>query len=380
MKICILSDFFIPHYNGGGERRYFEIAKRLIERGHHVDVICMKIKGADDHELIEGINIHHVGPKIKNPPYRTVFDFIHFIISCFLWILKHDYDIIDAQTYVPLIPGFFGAKLKGIPVIGTIHDVGSGKNDQWLIFSNFASIFEKFLVKLPYNKIITVSNQTKSELIQRYDVKSEKINVVHNGVDLNLIDSINVDKKNKNSIIFVGRLAPHKHVDDLINVIRMLKEDFTDIQLTIVGNGIEKDNLIKIVNDLNLNDHIDFLSDLEYSEVIREMKRSNVLVLPSTREGFGMVLAEANASNKPVVAYKSGGVVEVIENGINGFLVKPHDINGLAEKIRFLLENKEIAREMGEYGRKKTEKYFNWEKIVGNIIEIYNDTKLNSSR
>lgn len=371
MRICILSDFFIPHYNGGGERRYFEIAKRLIDRGHHVDVICMKIKGVEDYENIEGINVHHVGPKIKNPPYRTAFDFIHFIISGFLWILKHDYNIIDVQTYAPLIPGFFGAKIKRIPVIGTIHDVSSGKRDQWLIFSNLASFFEKFLVRLPFDKIITVSNETKNSLIQNYGVKPERINVVHNGVDLKLVGSITIDKKIKNSIVFVGRLAPHKHVDDLINVLKLLKNDFEDIHLKIIGNGVEKDNLINIVNDLNLSNKIDFLSDLKYSDVIREIKSSNILVLPSTREGFGMVLAEANACSLPVVAYKSGGVTEVIDDGKNGFLVEPRNINELSERIRFLLENKEIAREMGDNGRKKVINYFDWDKIVENIIEIY---------
>lgn len=375
MKICILSDFFIPHYNGGGERRYFEIAKRLIDKGHDVDVVSMKIQGADDHELIEGINVYHVGPKIKTPPYRTAFDFIHFAISGFSWILKHDYDIIDAQTYIPLIPGFFGAKLKGIPVIGTIHDVGSGKSDQWLMFSNLASFFEKFLVRLPFDKIITVSNQTKNALIQKYGVKPERINVVYNGVDLELVDSIALNKEDKNSIIFVGRLAPHKHVDDLINVLKLLKKDFKDIHLKIIGNGIEKDNLIKLVNDLKLDDHVDFLSGLEYREVIREMKRSNILVLPSTREGFGMVLAEANACNIPVVAYKSGGVVEVIEDDKNGFLVEPRNINELSTKIRFLFENEDIVREMGEYGRVKVEKCFDWEKIVEEIIKIYKKPK-----
>ncbi|MGZ7117155.1 MAG: glycosyltransferase, partial [Methanobacterium sp.] len=122
MKLCIISDFFIPHYNGGGERRYFEIAKRLVDRGHQVDVICMKIQGVDDYELIEGINVYHVGPEIKNPPYKGVSDFIHFTLSGFLWILKNDYDIIDSQQYMPYIPGFFGAKIKRLPVIGTIHD------------------------------------------------------------------------------------------------------------------------------------------------------------------------------------------------------------------------------------------------------------------
>ncbi len=375
MKICILSDFFIPHYNGGGERRYFEIAKRLVNRGHHVDVICMKINGAEDHEIIEGINVHHVGPVIKNPPYRTVFNFIHFVVSGFLWILKHEYDVIDAQTYIPLLPGLFGAKIKGIPVIGTIHDVGSGNDDQWLMFSNLASFLEKFLVKLPYDNIITVSNQTKNALIQNYNVKSDRIKVVYNGVDLELVDSISEDKKYEDSIIFVGRLAPHKHVDDLINVLKLLKKDFKDIHLRIIGTGIEKDNLIKIVDDLKLNDVIDFSGDLEYSEVIREMKKSNILVLPSTREGFGMVLAEANACKIPVVAYSSGGVVEVIEDGMNGFLVEPRNIQELSDKISYLLEDEENTLKMGEYGRKKVEKCFNWENIVEDIIKIYENAK-----
>ena len=160
-------------------------------------------------------------------------------------------------------------------------------------------------------------------------------------------------------------------MDDLIKVVKLLKEDSKDIYLKIIGNGIEKDNLIKIVNDLNLNNQVDFSSDLDYSEVIKEIKKSTILALPSTREGFGMVLAEANACNVPAVAYKSGGVVEVIEDGKNGFLVEPRNINELSRKIRFLLENKNIAREMGEYGRKKVEKCFDWEKIVINIVEIY---------
>ncbi len=233
---------------------------------------------------------------------------------------------------------------------------------------------EKFLVRFPFDEIITVSDQTKNALTQNYNVKPEKVNVVYGGVDPSYIDSIDTNGKYKNSIIFVGRLAPHKHVDDLINVLKLLKEHFKDIHLKIIGKGIEKNNLIKLVNDLNLNDHIDFLSDLEYSEVIREMKKSNILVLPSTREGFGMVLAEANACNIPVVAYKSGGVVEVIEDGKNGFLVEPRNVDELSKKIRLLLENENIARKMGEEGRKKVEKYFDWEKIVEEIIKIYKKT------
>ncbi|MGZ7107426.1 MAG: glycosyltransferase family 4 protein [Methanobacterium sp.] len=371
MKICILSDFFVPHYNGGGERRYFEIAKRLVERGYSVDVICMKIEGINNNELIEGINIHHIGPKIKDPPYRNAFNFIHFIISAYLWILKKNYDLIDTQTFVPLLPGFLGARIKRIPVIGTIHDVSSGEGDQWLIHSKLASFFEKFLLRLPFDQIITVSDATKNSLVQKYGVKSRRIKVIPNGVDLKLVDSISKEEKEKDSIIYVGRLAPHKHVDDLINAINSLKKDFKDLNLKIIGEGTQKDNLIKLVNNLNLNGRVDFLSNIEYSEVIRNMKNSAILVLPSTREGFGMVLVEANACNLPVIAYNSGGVVEVIEDKKNGFLVEPRNNNELIQKIRFLLQNEDIAREMGLYGRKKAEKLFNWDKIVDRIVETY---------
>ena len=66
-----MSDFFVPHYQGGGERRHYEILKRLVKKGHKVDLVCMKIKGVKKHEKIDGINVYHIGPKIANPPKIT---------------------------------------------------------------------------------------------------------------------------------------------------------------------------------------------------------------------------------------------------------------------------------------------------------------------
>ncbi|MDI6644414.1 MAG: glycosyltransferase family 4 protein [Methanobacteriaceae archaeon] len=373
MKICIVSDFFIPHYNGGGERRYYEIAKRMVVMGHSVDLICMKIQGVNSTETIDGINIYHLGPTIRKPPYRNLFNFIHFIIAAFWWMIKHDYDVIDAQTYAPLIPGFLAAKIKGIKVIGTIHDVSSAGTDQWLIFPGLAMLLEKILVKLPFNKIITVSYSTRNALIENYGVNPKRIQVVHNGVDLELIDSVKVDEKYKNSIIYVGRLAPHKHVDDLISALKSLRNQIPTIKLKIVGNGIEKENLAKMVTTLGLDNNVEFLGELDYKDVILEIKKSNVLVLPSTREGFGMVLAEAGACKVPVIAYRTGGVVEIVEDGKNGFLVESRDIGGMAEKIQFFISNNDITNQMGLYGYKKVENFFKWNRIVKTLIKIYRD-------
>ena len=373
MKICIISDFFIPHYNGGGERRYYEIAKRLVEKGHSVDLLCMKIQGVNSTETIDGINVYHIGPTIRKPPYRNLFDFIYFILAAFWWIIKHDYAVIDAQTYAPLIPGFFAAKIKGIKVVGTIHDVSSLGTDQWLIFPGLASLLEKILVIIPFNKIITVSNSTRKALIEYYGVNPKRIQLVHNGVDLEFIDSLKVDEKYENSIIYVGRLAPHKHVDDLIYALKILKNEISNIKLRIVGNGIEKDNLTKLVTKLGLEKNVEFLGELDYKNVIMEIKKSNVLVLPSTREGFGMVLAEAGACNVPVIAYRTGGVVEVVEDGKNGFLVESHNIDVLTEKIQFFLFNNDISNQMGSYGYQRVKNFFKWDGIVNTLIKIYRD-------
>lgn len=371
MKIAIVSDFFVPHYQGGGERRYFEIAKRLVAQGHRVDVICMKIEGTQNQETIDGIKVYHIGPVIKNPPHRSSLDFMKFILATFRWIIQHNYDVIDAQTYAPLFPSFMAGKLKKIPVVATIHDVSSGGDDQWIQSSKTAAMVEKFLCRLPYDKIITVSNATKKSLIENYGTSEKRIEVVYNGVDLELIDSVTISNQQENTLIFVGRLVPHKHVDHLLRVINLLKNEISDIQLVIVGQGIEKENLINLTRQMNLQRHVKFLDNLSYEELIKEIKKSSVLVLPSTREGFGMVLAEAGACKIPVVAYASGGVLEVVENGYNGYLLEPYDLEGLGNKIKLLCENHSKSTKLGLNGYEKVQRYFTWDNVLKSILNIY---------
>jgi len=369
MRILIVSDFFVPHYNGGGERRYFEIARRLVEMGHEVDVVSMKIQGVPHHEVIDGIHVHHVGPKIRNPPVRKPPDFMRFMLAVFRWICRNDYDIIDAQTYSPLLPSLLAARLRGIPMVATIHDVSSPQGDQWLQSSGLASVLEGVLMRLPYDGVITVSRSTASALIEVYGRSPEGIHIIPNGVDLELIDS--TPPATGDYIIFVGRLAPHKHVDHLIDVFRSLSTEFSDLKLEIIGDGVERNRLKRMARKYGISDRISFHHNLRYREVISLIKGAKVLVLPSTREGFGMVLAEANACSVPVVAYRTGGVVEVINDGENGFLVEPCDRDSLRKKINLILSNTELRNNMGSKGRKIVEEKFVWDRIVSTLKNTY---------
>ncbi len=171
----------------------------------------------------------------------------------------------------------------------------------------------------------------------------------------------------------MGRLAPHKHVDHLLKVVKSLKTDIPNIKLIIIGNGLEKENLINLTKKYGIKNNVQFMENLSYKELISEMKKSNVLTLPSTREGFGMVLAEANACEIPVVAYASGGVVEVVDDGINGFLVEPSNVKSLENNIKFLLTHHSKRDNLGKNGRKLVEKSFTWDKNVKEILNIYNN-------
>ena len=88
MKFCMILEFFVPHYNGGGERRYYELTKRLVEQGHEVDILTMKVDNAPDHEQVDGVNIHRLGPVIKQPPIRSKTDFIKYLKAVMLEVKK----------------------------------------------------------------------------------------------------------------------------------------------------------------------------------------------------------------------------------------------------------------------------------------------------
>ncbi len=371
LRLCIVTDFFVPHYRGGGEKRYYEVLKRLAAKGHTIDLLCMGIEGVEKYEYIDGINVYHLGPRIKTPPKRSLLDFARFSSAAYSWLLRHNYDIIEANPWISMIPVSFAARLKRTRSTTVIHDLSSGKSDQWIGFSRYAGFFEKILVRLRFDGIICVSNNVRERLVKEYALKKEKISVFYDGVDIKFIDSVPAPKKAKGTICFVGRLIPHKHVDDLIDALRLVKRDIPSIKLKVIGGGQELASLREKAAKLNLGKNISFLGVIPDKDLIKEVKGSQLLVLPSTREGFGIVLVEAFACRIPCIAYRSDGVVEVIDDSENGYLIGQRDVKTLASKIRLLLKDRKKLAAFASSGREKTERLFDWDIISGQLENYY---------
>ncbi|KKS07723.1 MAG: Glycosyl transferase group 1 [Parcubacteria group bacterium GW2011_GWB1_41_4] len=156
-----------------------------------------------------------------------------------------------------------------------------------------------------------------------------------------------------NTVLLVGRNDPVKGVKYLVEACAKIKKEFPDFKLSLVGEGLPE-------------------GKLSLEEVKRRMKNCYCLVVPSLSEGLPRVILEAQALGKPVIASKVGGIPELITDGRNGFLFKVGDSNELAEKLRTLLNNKELAIEMGRRGRDLVGENFSNEKYLENYIQMIN--------
>ena len=372
MRIAIFTELFWPYILGGGENRYYEIAKRLA-RKHEVHVYTMKLKGTKNYEIHENIHIHRLGifkhPLDKRSLKPLVFYFLHSLIKPL-----PNVDIIDCNTYFPCISGFIRSKIRKKPIVATIHDVYRG---MWGFalgnkFLNPVGNFIELLVcKLPYNKIITVSSSTKNLLMKTFSISNKMIEIIPNGIGIKTIDKIKAKKK-KNQICYVGRLNPHKHIEDLIEVVEKLKSKIPDIKCKIVGGGVLRNKLERDIRRRGLSKQIEFCGFMkDYKNVIKIMKESEVFILPSTREGFGIVMIEAMRCMAVPVAYKLDAYKDFCNNK-NSVLVKERDVNELYKKVEVLLINPKVRNDYAKNGFRTSAK-FDWDRITKSIEELYEE-------
>ena len=373
MKIAFIYDSIYPFVTGGAEKRIYELATRLAEKGHDVHWYGIgwwwPEEGQRDIE-IKGIKLHGVCKPIDlyNGERRSIKEAIQFAIKLYPNLMKERFDIIDCQGF----PFFscFTAKIHSLlgksNLIITLHEVW---DDYWYEYLGrigfFGKAVEKIMVYLSPN-IITVSNKTKKDL--RKIKPSESSVIIPNGISFREINEIH--PKNENfDLIFAGRLIKEKNVDILIKATNILKKKYPDFRCLIIGDGPEEKRLIKLIKELDLQSNIEFRGFMKnYQDLIGYFKSSKVLVLPSKREGFGMVVIEANACGLPVVVanYEMNAAKDLVVEGVNGFIAEPLK-EDIAQKVINSIENKKYMEDKCI----EMSKEYDWDKIVDSLLEFY---------
>ena len=186
-------------------------------------------------------------------------------------------------------------------------------------------------------------------------------------------------------ILYVGRLIERKGLPYLIEALSLLKSEYLDVKLVVIGDGPERARYEDLGRKL-LGNRVEFRGAQPSERVAEEMRKAYVFSLPSVEmpsgetETFGVVHAEAQASGVPVVAFAVGGVPEVVEHGRTGFLSAQKDVVSLARHLRLLLENPTLRAEMGVRARERAEKFFNIEKRAAELEDLYDQVLLVGAR
>lgn len=370
MKLAFVSDAIWPYNKGGKEKRLFEVTTRLAKKGHDVHIYTMQWWSGEKVKTENNVTLHAISPlyPLYSGERRSIKEALLFGLSCFR-LMTFDFSLadVDSMPYIPLYIMKLVCVIKRKKMVATWHEVWS--REYWKSYAGtkgtLAYFIEKYSSLLP-NTILSVSKTTTKQIGQYYG-RSKNVETIGMGIDHRAIQKVQ-PSKTKSDILFAGRLLKHKHVDLLIEAVSLLAKTHPDIRCLIIGEGPEQESLSKKITALHLGKNIRMLGRVEHhTDLYGLMKASKVFVLPSDREGFGLVVLEANACGIPVVTVdkENNAAKDLISTGKNGYIAKlePKD---LALQVQNALSSKWKKNNV-----EKTADAYDWDSIVHKIESVY---------
>jgi len=349
---------------GGLERVVVNLCKHLNKDLFDVSVVCLNFLGAFADELEnEGIKVY-LTPKKKKIDY-----FLFWGLKDIIGKVKPD--IVHTHNTNAFIDGAIASILSKVPVkIHTDHARVFPDKKRYMIIERILSYF--------IDQIIAVSHETKENLIKFEHIDQKMITVIKNGIDgTKYKKKIDIGYKIKKlkldqfkHIIGLGvRLTEQKGISYLIKAAPIILQNYPQTAFVIAGKGPLKDQLETEVSNLNLQTNFFFLGPrLDMYEILQVL---DIYVLPSEWEGLPLVILEAMAAKKAIIATNIGGNSMAIENGKSGYLIPPKNPSILAEKICELLESPEKIKIFGENAYTKFVNEFSIEFMIQEHEKIY---------
>ena len=379
----------------------FNTSKQLAKMGQEVIILDRKYSKHDPAiEQIEGVQVTRLKalqlPAVRKPSFiRFVLAELNaliFALTVSNYLRKNGsrIDVIHLHlTSVGLVVSILNRNLRG-KMFYTCH-LG-----EWQMTRARMGVFERLNLFLdPYlmrrvKKVIALNFSARDSFISVGKVNPDNVAVLPNGVDINLF---NPDVEGKNNaikkyvlggrlvVLFVGRLARIKGVEHLIRAADKLVNDFgcRDVLFVLVGPSafdatekpIRMGKLLSYIKEHNLDKNVLLTGSLMLEEVRSLYAACDIFVLPSLTESGPIVTLEAMACGKPIIATRVGDTTHQIREGWNGFLIERGNEKQIAEKIKYLIDNPEERKRMGENSRKYAVEEFDWSKIAGRLAEAY---------
>lgn len=359
--------YLTTHLNIGGITSYvLSLAKGLKKQGHNI-YIASSGGELTPQFIEEGINYIPIPIKTKQEFSPKV------LISRFKllkFIKEKNIDIIHSNTRVTQVLGCLLHRYSHKPYISTCHGF-------------FKRRISRKVFPCWGDKVIAISEAVKEHLIKDFGVKEEDIRVIYNGIDINKFNRAFGGAKLKMELKkslglgdgpvvgIVARLSGVKGHIYLIEAMEAVLRQIPDVQLLIVGEGRMEKKLAAKTLRLSMGKSVVFISSV--ADTTRILPIMDLFVMPSLKEGLGLSLMEAMASGLTVIGSDIGGIKNLIQNGINGLLIKPADVSGLSAALLELLKDPAKRAFLGNNARNFIKQNFSQEKMVLQTEEIYQE-------
>ena len=359
-----------------------DVIARHCEYGKHVsclDILVLSLKGYKEYSISDRVTSYPVNAKNKFTLPLEAYDLARSLF------LKKKYDLIVTQD--PYIAGWIGLRLKRKSKTKLlVHLHGDFLDNKYWVSEKPINWFllqlgKYILTKCDAIRLMSAGQKTKLEKYKRFHLKNKIVKVISTPVDvrrfvnynnheyIQKVESQKTEKDNK-VVLVVARKDQAKDFETLCRAVHEVYDQGEKVELWLVGNYSEAEcKKLPLPPDLPIKcfGRIDTLDLPAYYYV------SSLVVLTSTAESFGKVFVEANACRKAVVATKTTGAQEVIQDGYNGFLVPIKDYQALAEKIKYLIQHPKDLEKMGENGQKRALEEFDGAKNTQRIVDLWKE-------
>jgi glycosyltransferase involved in cell wall biosynthesis len=367
MNIGILCGEYPPCNNGGIGTYTKDIAEGLAKLGHNVIVfgiyqeMYLKIENQID-EVINNVNVIRIPYKkyLKNPYINDIINRIYLWYFTNTLISKKSLNIIESYDSTGMLP--FGIKVPLVTRLhGTVTFFGRELNRP---YSKFISWFEKQQLKKS-KLIIGVSKYVLDQSLKYFDIKKNGI-VIYNSVVLPNVYADNNKSENK-YILYFGSLLPKKGVEQLVLSMKSVFEKFPDFRLLMVGKsfimkgGTPYPEYLRSLLPEEFQDKLKVINHLAKEELYSYIAGSYCCVFPSFSECFSLAPMEAMSLGKPVIYSTLHSGPELITEGVDGLLANPANVQEIADKIIWLINNPDKAKLIGVNGKNTIETRFNYE-------------------
>jgi glycosyltransferase involved in cell wall biosynthesis len=366
---------------GGAENQALALARRLVRQGCQVTVVTQRRKGLPASEVLDGVRIDR---RIRTLPFGPLFGLTYVASLAFYLLLRGwRHDVLHAhQLYLDAAVLSLFARVSGKPCLAKVACSGEDGDVRRLNRLRGSALLWGAIRRL--DRVVALTEEMRREILAS-GFRPERVVVIPNGVDAErfrpprdraaararLRPEGEAGATHGKIVMFLGRLAPQKDWRTLLRAFKILQGGSVRAELLVLGDGPERDHLLKERRELGLEGSVRVLGAV--SDPLPHYQAADAFVLPTRSEGLSNSLLEAMATGLPCVATRLEANAEVVEDGTDGILVEGNAPAALAAALGRVLADPEAARRLGEAARRKALRNFSLDGVTARYLDLYRD-------